>query len=165
MREIELIQAIKKRCSEALINLRFNTEQKNKPKRCPKTIRGWNLPAGGNAFVESDNDVEKQNPFIIVRPQTGNDSARDELKASMLIIVQVYNDESDFTGYEDLLICMNRIYDSIKNNPVLENTFIYNEGSFQWSLNEEQPFPIWQMGITTDWTLPNTQRSDVNTYI
>lgn len=162
MREIELIEAIKKRCEEAVIDLRFSTEDSAEPKRAPTVIKGFYMKNEDSAFVSEE--VEHIAPFIIVRPRTGEDVARDEFRVQAEIIIQVYNNDPEMVGHVDCLLAMNRIRANIQQYPILENKFHY-DGGWKWELNEEQPEPMWQIQILSNWLIPNTQRIDVQEFI
>lgn len=162
MREIELLDAIKRRVKEALRDLRYPTADNNLQDREPTVIKGFYMKDEGSAFVDSD--VDEVAPFIIVRPKKGSEIARDEFKIDTEIIIQIYDDSEDKTGHLLLLSAMNRIRANIFENQILDNTFIY-DGGFTWEIPEEQPVPNWQMGIMCSWLIPAVQRTDIAEYI
>lgn len=162
MREIELIEAIKLRCAEALKDLRFSTADKKLPKRAPIVLRGSYPKDEDSAFVSDD--VDEVAPFVIVRLVSGEDVSRDEFRVQVEIIIQIVNDHPDKIGDEDCLLAMNRIRANIQQYPILENKFHY-DGGWKWELNDGQPMPNWQIQILSNWLIPNTQRIDVAEYI
>ena len=162
MREIELIEAIKIRCEEALKDLRFATKNPELPKRAPAVIKGFYMKDEDSAFVSED--IEEIAPFVIVRPRIGEEIARDEFRIQVEMIVQIHNDDPDMIGHVDCLLAMNRIRANIQQYPILENKFHY-DGGWKWELNEGQPAPVWEIQIMSNWLIPNTQRIDVAGYI
>ncbi|WNA15503.1 hypothetical protein [Acinetobacter phage HFM1] len=158
MREIELIEAIKKRCADSLKDLRFGTADAKLAKRAPIVLRGSYPPNEDSAFVSSS--ITEITPFVIVRLLTGEDVARDEFRVQVEIIVQIFNDHPDMIGDEDCLLAMNRIRANIQQYPILENKFHY-DGGWKWELNDSQAMPNWQIQILSNWLIPNTQRIDV----
>lgn len=162
MREIELKEALKKRCVEALEDLRFNTADSKQPQKPPTVLNGFYIPAENSAFVDAN--VEEVAPFVIVRALQGTEVARDEFQIQTMVVVQIFNDSPDFTGDTDCLLAMNRIRANIQNTPILDNVFQY-DGGFKWQLKEEQPHPNWEIEITMNWLIPNTQRTDYNKFI
>lgn len=162
MREIELIQAIKKRCEESLKDLRFSTADPKIAKRAPSIIGGFYMKNEDSAFVSEN--VEEVAPFVIVRPKTGEDVSRDEFRVQVEIVIQVFNEDPAMIGHVDCLLAMNRIRANIQQYPILENKFHY-DGGWKWELNDEQPVPNWEIQILSNWLIPNTQRIDVVEYI
>lgn len=162
MREIQLIKAIQARCKEALKDLYLPTKNADLPHKNPTVLDGFYIPEENSAFV--DENVEEIAPFLIVRVIQGEDAADDKFRVKSEIIVQIFNDDPKFTGDQDLLVCMNRIRDNIKQNQTLENVFIY-DGGFKWELANDQPFPNWEMTITANWLIPNPQRTDYSAFI
>jgi len=160
MREIELKNALRNRCADALKNLLLT--QADQAKRQPLPLPGFYLPAEDSAFV--DDTVEEKAPFILVRAKEGVERERDQFSITTEIIIQIFNDSTDYTGDTDLLLCMNRIRDNILNKPILDNIFQY-DGGFRWLIAEEQPFPNWEISITMNWLIPNPQRTDYNEFI
>lgn len=159
MREYELREALKARIEEALKDLQLESAD-HKPKK-PHVVKGWYLPEEQNAF--SGDDVQEIAPFVIVRTTKGQENARDQFQVETEVIVQIFNDSSDFTGDTECLLAMNRIRDNILDKPTLDKMFIY-DGGFKWQLNPEQPFPNWEIQITMNWLIPNPQRSDYNEF-
>lgn len=162
MTENQLIKALQKRMREALSETFLPTKNPKLPLKNPTILKGSYIPEESSAFT--DETVDEVAPFVAVRLINGEDVADDQFRVKSEVIVQIFNDSNDFTGDRDLLLCMNRIRDNIRQDQILENTFIY-DGGFKWELANEQPFPNWEMTITMNWLVPNPQRTDYNKFI
>ncbi|QHJ79163.1 MAG: hypothetical protein [Caudoviricetes sp.] len=158
MREIELVEAIKVRCDEAIKDLRFSTADKNLPLIKPNIIDGWFMPDEKSAFTNAE--ITEITPFVIVRARTGEDISRDEFRIQVEIIIQLYNGDPKMIGHIDCMLAMNRIRANIQQYPILENKFHY-DGGWKWEMIDAQPAPNWEIQILSNWLIPNTQRIDV----
>lgn len=123
--------------------------------RAPKIVAGY-LPPKRNPG--SDDDF----PFILVRPDSGQ-TQMDETTCTVSIIIGAYDDGViereagkkpviEARGYEWCLNVMERIKQKLIEMP---NATLANRYQMRfpvrWNLYAEQPYPYWQLDMTTEW--------------
>lgn len=98
-------------------------------------------------------ESEPQYPFIIVRPQSGNDSdsfAANECK--ILFNIGIHDKSKDYQGYKDVLNIIDKIYYRLFTKVIFGDQFTVVR-PFDWEL-EEDDYPYFQGWIETNWEYP-----------
>ncbi len=117
--------------------------------RTPTVINGYLPPK------ENDVDRGKDFPFIVVRPDEAT-STRESTVATVSIIFGAYSQTSD--GYEHCLNMMTRVRNALMSMPFLTlNERYILEDEVTWRNLSEQPYPYWQIDMTTKWTFISPQ--------
>lgn len=140
---ILLCEALRHRIGEALESIRLETDEIELPYRSPRLVNGYLPPKRSGD--------EPEFPFVIVRPKDGNIGDSGYMRAKVRLIVGTYSEEYD--GHEYALIVFQRILQSIRERPTLDNRYQL-EYPLAWELFDEQPYPFWQLVATTEWTVP-----------
>lgn len=110
-----------------------------------------NAPRIVNGFLPPKREKwEDDFPFVIVRPESGT-IEMDETGISVSIIVGCYSEETE--GYEHSMNVASRIRNTLTMMPnqTLARRFVLSF-PITWKLNSEQPYPLWQVDMTTQWT-------------
>lgn len=139
MVEIELCKALRALVAEAVKDFRVPVEHGEA--RAPSVINGYLPPkrkGPGDDF-----------PFVIVRPTSGNTEA-GETTISAALVIGCYSESCD--GYEYCMNIMSRIRNALCTLPgeVLARKYQLDR-PVEWSLSEDQPYPQWQIDMTTNW--------------
>lgn len=148
MIEIELAKALRKKLEEILVNFRMPTDNPEFPDRPPKVINGYLPPKRSS----TDPDF----PFVIVRPSTGRSTNESTSRVVVKLIIGCFSEE--FDGHEYALNVMTRI-----RTGLLEMTHYTLEKRYRlefpitWELFDDQPYPQWQLDMTTEWTVATPQ--------
>lgn len=140
---IGLCEALRERIRGATETLRLETDDKHAPARSPVVING---------FLPPKRSIDgPENPFVIVRPSEGRIPDDGFSRVSVSVIVGTYSEK--FDGHEYALIIFQRIMQSLCENPTLANRYTL-EYPLKWNLYDDQPYPFWQMVMTTEWVVP-----------
>ncbi len=118
--------------------------------RAATVVDGWLPPK----TPESE-----QFPFLILRPNSGQDSeqASDQAaRAAMKIIVGTFSDTDD--GWLDVVSLIDAIRADLGAQPAIQGTAYEHVGPLTWEIPEDQPRPQWFGTVTTNWQLPRPQR-------
>lgn len=139
MVENELTKALREFIAAAVENYRLPV--KNGEMRAPTVVNGYLPPKRSN--------VEDDFPFVLVRPESGETSL-EETRCTVAIIIGCYTTE--FDGYEYCVNVMERIKQALCEMPygTLANKYQLCY-PVKWEMPDEQPYPQWQVGMTTDW--------------
>lgn len=147
MVENELCRAIRELVADAVKDFALPTKPEARDAegelRAPTVINGYLPPKRSGA----DNDF----PFVVVRADEGTtDDEGTEVQVS--IIVGAYTEEYD--GHEYCLNVMNRIRTVLCSLPfgTLKNRYVL-QLPVKWSGYAEQPWPYWQIDMTTTWLI------------
>lgn len=139
MIEQELVRALQEKLRVALKD--FGLETKTGTLRPPKIVDGYLPPKRSGA----DDDF----PFVLVRPDSGT-ANQDSVSVEVTIIVGCYTEET--IGYLYCLNVMSRIRNALLS---LEGGCLNNRynltGEFTWKNLDEQPWPQWNLYLTTNW--------------
>lgn len=148
MIEVELAKALRKKLEEILAEFRMPTDQPNFPDRAPKIINGYLPPKRTSA----DPDF----PFVIVRPKSGRTPDESSSRVAVNLIIGCYSEE--FDGHEYALNVMTRIRTGLleMTHYTLDNRYRL-EFPLSWELFDDQPYPQWQLEMTTEWTVATPQ--------
>lgn len=148
MVEILLAKALREKLGEILANFRMPTDNTNFPDRAPKIINGYLPPK------RSTDDPDF--PFVIVRPTVGRTPGESQSLVSIKIIIGCFSEE--FDGHEYALNVMTRIRTGLLEMPyyTLDNRYRL-EFPLAWELFDDQPYPQWQLEMTTEWTVATPQ--------
>lgn len=118
--------------------------------RAPKVFNG-SFPlrnSGGSA----DSDI----PCIVVRPESA-DTDYDVTSVDVSIAVCVFaGDMEKPVGLDTAMEAMTRIRTALVSLPyqILDDRYQLRL-PIKWSGLDEQPFPYWQINMTTSWVIPN----------
>lgn len=139
MIEQELVRALQAFLAEALKD--FGMPTKDGKLRPPKIIDGYLPPKRSG----TDEDF----PFVVVRPDSGT-TDQNAVNVEVTLIVGAYTEETN--GYLYCLNAMTRIRNALLSlrNGCLADRFLL-VGEFSWKNLEEQPWPQWNLFITTNW--------------
>ncbi len=151
MVEIELCRALRAFIKDAVKDLVLPVKDEENG-RTPQVFNGY-LPAKKPG---DRGDVEKKYfPFIVVRPDEG-ESDRDGTEVTVSIIFGAYSTTDD--GYEHCLNMMVRV-----RNALMALPFQTLKGRYQlrdeivWRNFPDQPWPYWQIDMTTKWFFNSPQ--------
>lgn len=139
MVEIELCKALRDFIDEAVEDFQLPVESGGM--RAPTVVNGYLPPKRKGP----DDDF----PFVLVRPISGQIDA-GETTTSVAIVIGCYSEE--FDGHEHCLNVMSRIRNALCALPgsVLAKKYVLTR-PVEWSLSEDQPYPLWQIDMTTTW--------------
>lgn len=131
---------------DALKDTRFPTKTKDVI-RAPKVFDGYLPPKK----TLPDDDF----PFVVVRADAGT-SDRGQTTVTVSLIIGCYTTETD--GYAHCLEIMEKIRLALckMENQTLDRRYQL-EFPITWSNVPEQPYPQWQLEMTTKWTFNTPQ--------
>lgn len=136
-----LTEALRNKIADAVKDYRLPV--KNGKMRCPNVFNGY-LPPKRSGVVDDF-------PFVVVRADEGKISRTDgEAETTVSIIIGCYTDE--FDGHEYCINVMQRISAALSTLPddTLDDRYILQD-PIEWRLLEEQPYPQWQLDMSTTW--------------
>lgn len=119
--------------------------------RTPKVFNGYLPPKHQDDDAHESDDF----PFIVVRPDEAT-STRESTMVTVSIIFGAYSASSD--GYEHCLNMASRVRQALMSMP-----FLTLDGRYQlrdeitWRNTAEQPWPFWQVDMTTHWLIISPQ--------
>lgn len=149
MLETHLALALGVFIEEVVKDFRLPTKT-DKAGRAPKVIDGY-LPPKRSA---NDDDF----PFVIVRAEEGT-SDRGQTTVTVSFIIGGYSTETD--GYMHCLEVMERIRGALCQLPNQTLNARYQlTFPIEWRNVPEQPYPYWQIELTTRWTFNSPQVTD-----
>lgn len=147
MVENELCRAIRELVADAVNDFALPTKPVGQNAegelRAPTVINGYLPPKRAKAPDDF--------PFVVVRADEGTtDGEGTEVQVS--IIVGAYTEEYD--GHEYCLNVMTRIRTALCSLPfsTLKNRYVL-QLPVKWSGYAEQPWPYWQIDMTTTWLI------------
>lgn len=151
MIENHLTKAIEEFIAEAVKDFRLPVE--NGEMREPKVIDGYLPPKRS----KEDDDF----PFVLVRAESGV-AEMGSTTTTVSFIVGCYTKEVD--GYRYCVNVMTRIKNALTmlQDGVLANKYQLRF-PIEWSLVPEQPYPYWQLEMTTNW-LYNTPQFELEEF-
>lgn len=150
MNENELCDAIRERLRSLTELTQLESDLGDGNFVPPQIIDGYLPPK--RSQKNDEGELLPEFPFIIVRPssgQTGNDSMS---RATVKILIGCYSEE--FDGYKYCLMLLSVIRRGLVEKPTIDGTPFCMELPFEWQNPDEQPWPEWQVEITTQWTVP-----------
>ena len=145
MNEIELCRALRDFITQVFsqIDLPAKSQEKEEFSKCrpPSVINGYLPPKRSTS--------EEDFPFILVRPESA-ESDNTSTEVTVSIIFGCYSKE--FDGYENCLNAMSILRDALLSLPdlTIEKKFQLRD-QIQWKGYAEQPYPFWQVDMTTHW--------------
>ena len=133
---LDLLDALKERLGEILHN--FPTKLANStPKKM--NIYRHKVPERLNNRVQVRGKEETQNdvfPFCVVKIDSGGKSANvsnEDIQVNLFIGVE--NEGHEGEGYDDVLLCIQSIWNNLNENPVVGN-FFRLKYEIDWALND-----------------------------
>jgi hypothetical protein len=141
MVENELAMALRDFIRETVGEYRLPV--KNGEMRAPTVVNGFLPPKRSNA--------EDDFPFVLVRLEKGQ-TTLEETTCTAVIIIGCYTTE--FDGHEYCINVMERIKQALCSLPFGTLAERYQlRYPVKWELPDEQPYPQWQVGMTTEWAM------------
>ena len=144
--EIELARAIRERASFLLKDLLLETDVPGEAPRSPTIVNGYLPPKRAKDGSEV--------PFVIVRPNAGKTDTTGFTRVTVKLIIVAYSEA--FDGHEYAMLVLQRLRIGLMEQPTLDQRYRM-ELPFTWDLFDDQPYPNWQLVITTEWTVPTPQ--------
>lgn len=160
MNENELCDAIRARMTEATDLLQLESDKGDGSIKPPQVVDGY-LPPKRSQKNEQGEDIPDY-PYIIVRPTAGQTNEQRMTMANVTILIGCYSE--DFDGYKYCLLVLAVIRKALMEKPTIDKRFRL-ELPFEWNQPEEQPWPEWQLEITTRWSLATPQDIEPNEVI
>lgn len=159
MNEMFLCQALLDRLGDELSKIHFETVGGEVMQMTPK-LRGVFYP------FKKPNPADDF-PFLFVTPQSGATTNHATAEAEVVIFVGCYSE--DLSGAEYLFRALGVIRDALLSAPGLVLSvggFTFRmRHPFRWQFDQEQPFPLWQLKISTSWDMPATLQADPDQYL
>lgn len=139
MVENELAKALRAFIADAVKDYRLPV--KTGEMKAPTVVNGFLPPKRSTA--------EEDFPFVLVRLEKGATDL-EETAVTAAIIIGCYTTE--FDGHEHCINVMERIKQALCSMPygTLASKYILRY-PVKWELPDEQPYPQWQLGMTTEW--------------
>lgn len=141
MVEVKLAEALREFIRNAVKDFRLPVESGEYVFRAPTVINGYLPPKRSG----QDDDF----PFVIVRVD-GGDSEGEQTSVKVSIIIGCFAEEYD--GHEYCLNVYSRIRNALMSmkNGILANKYVLQQ-PISWDIVPEQPYPQWQLDISTNW--------------
>lgn len=151
MIEQELTRCLGEFLGQALED--FGLENKSGTLRAPQIINGYLPPKRSSA----DDDF----PFVVIRPDSGT-ANQDSVSVELTIIIGCYSEKTD--GYMNCLNVMTRIRNALLSleGGILGGRYVLN-GDVSWKNTDEQPWPQWNLFVTTNWLMRSPRFMDPQT--
>lgn len=149
MIEIHLTRAVRRFIEEVCKGYALETEKNGS--RPPKVINGYLPPKRSG----SPDDV----PFILVRAESAkSDEESTVVDVSIVVCAYAGEEDGEVFGHDIVLEIISRIRTALMAipNQILENRYMLNM-PIEWDNVAEQPYPHWQMMMTTHWIMPNAR--------
>ena len=141
MVENELASALRAFIAGAVKDYRLPV--KHGEMRAPTVVNGFLPPKRSN--------TEDDFPFVLVRLEKGQ-TTPEETTCTAVIIIGCYTTE--FDGHEYCINVMERIKQALCSLPFGTLAERYQlRYPVKWELPDEQPYPQWQVGMTTEWAM------------
>lgn len=100
-------------------------------------------------------------PYLIIRLRDGEEqSANEPGTCQILFIAGVFDRSDDNQGFRDSISLVNKVYQSLIRNPVINNQFELIH-PIRWTYQEEDSEPYYFAGLETNWEVPKPIREDV----
>lgn len=101
-------------------------------------------------FDYSDEDThEEVYPFCLVKIDQGQKESNEKLEENVLnILIGVKNESFEGEGYDDVMACIQAIWNDFNHNPILEKKYLFKY-PLSWALDgsEEERHPFYYGGI------------------
>lgn len=101
-------------------------------------------------FNYSDEDTHDEvYPFCLVKIDQGQKESNESLEDNVLnILIGVKNEGLEGEGYDDVMACIQAIWNDFNRNPILENKYLFKY-PLSWALDgsEEERHPFYYGGI------------------
>lgn len=146
MQEMELCRDLRARLADVTQHLQLEADSNLIEYKAPRIVDGFLPPARSRGPKEE----EPEFPFIIVRPSAGQTNASRATTATVKIMVGCYDE--DYDGHQYALLVLAAIRRGLMEQPTVGSVFRL-EMPFEWELPDDQPWPQWQLEITTRWTI------------
>lgn len=99
------------------------------------------------------NRLNEEYPFILLRPQDGEDTeSQYQVKLLMLFATK----SQDEAGFLDVLNLMERVRIKLLKQRLIDGRY-HLEMPYKWKFYDEQAEPEWFGEAVTTWTLPHVQ--------
>lgn len=153
---------------DALVN-RFKNEIKEfqlKDPRSPKEFKKVNIFSQHLPNKSKGNEKDTSlYPYLTIRMEVGGkDSLEETGYCQILFIAGVFDESDDNQGFRDAIALINKVYQSLIRNPMVNNLFELDY-PIRWVYQEEDSEPYYFSGLETIWKVPNPIREDVEDLI
>lgn len=152
-----LCAALRSRIAEVVADMRLEEGGNRPPGARPNPgQRVFRAPSVINGFLPPKKAEIGDHPFIIVRPTTGRiEGETEHTKQGVVILIGTYADDAE--GHEDLLTIVQKVIQSVRESPTLDNRYTLAY-PLNWEVYEQQQQPFWTAAIDTEWTVPTPVR-------
>lgn len=118
-----------------------------------------------NIFTQHLPNKSKQQvdhfPCITIRLDDGAESGETNPQmVKVLFIVGVVDRDSANQGYRDVVGIIQKIYQDLKRNPVIDEQFVLSY-PIHWAYHDEDAHPHYFAGLETNWEVPKIIREDL----
>jgi hypothetical protein len=136
-----------------------NTQFKNPDNEyIPLNIFKQHLPE------KKSNDISLY-PYLIIKLVEGEQRNENDLQQAQVVFVAgVFDDTNNYQGYRDVSSIIQKIYENLKRQPLVGNTFEL-QYPIRWALHDEDVYPYYFGGLETNWGVPTALREDVEALI
>jgi hypothetical protein len=146
---------------------RFRTEldqYKLKDPKNPEDYKPIKIYSQHLPTKSKDNDSSIY-PYLIIRLTDGEEGSDDDAAlCQVLFIAGVFDRNDDNQGFRDAISIIEKIYQSLKRNPVIQNKFEFIH-PIRWVYQDEGAGPYYFAGLETNWEVPKPIREDVEKLI
>lgn len=140
-----LLDALRERLAQALEHLKLPTDVDGEAPRAPDIHDGYLPPKRSRGQKRGDF------PYVIVRPLGGVDSAHNEAKPRVRLVIGTCSQQPD--GYRDWLAVLERLRGDLLRNPNIGGRFRL-EHPFTWDLPEDQLEPQFIGVVELNFAMP-----------
>lgn len=109
-----------------------------------------------------DEELEEQFPYCIVKIDVGkSENAQAAHIISTKLILGIYDDALEASGYKDVLNIIEDIRRRFRTNPILNNRYVIQDEIY-WALpdEDEETFPFFFGAMYLDWQAAEYRRED-----
>lgn len=154
MTEIELCESIADFVVQQLKQMSWEDSSGSMSQREPKTFIGFVPP---KRATQADDF-----PYVLVVPTNGSTSSDSDQSTSVDIFVGARSES--ISGWSYLFGALERIRHSFmtaQGHVISHNGRTFRmRFPFSWAYTMEQPFPFWEIKISTSWDMPVVQQED-----
>lgn len=155
---IALQAGLKIRAEEIFAHTRFKKAVLGSDETVKLSVFEQNLP-------QKKEKDENFFPFLVVKMLDGEKkSVQSEHLVHIGFVIGVYDNDPEGNGYRDVVTIINKLFENISENPVIDGRFELSE-PIKWKVHEEETDPYFFGVVETTWTVPSLTRRDVEALI
>ena len=151
MNELELIDSLIERLKSVNDGFQYKKPNSKTEELVDLNYFDFDLPSKRSVPIDSF-------PYIITRMTDGKAQNRDDHIVNITMVIGIYDDDLNHHGYKDAMLVMMRLRQDFFNNPIIRNGSVF-DGSFDWAVIDDQPYPYFKLAITTGWNISAPQWS------